>query len=82
METKATELLNKHMYKNGSRTKLVEYVKTYKAVIDAINEALNLPIVSNRRELLYAVCDELEKVIDKPIPPSLKSIVVNKVLGI
>lgn len=37
--------------------------------------------VSQQRELLYAVCDELEKVNKQPIPPSLKSLVVNKVLA-
>ena len=33
------------------------------------------------RNLLYEVCDELEKALDKPIPPSLKTLIVGKVLN-
>ena len=55
---------------------------------DFINGALwvvkNLAIsdVSNRRELLYALADELDVATGKLTPPSIKTLVINKILGI
>jgi hypothetical protein len=49
--------------------------------IDEVVKKLGLHIVSQQRELLYVVCDELEKAIKQPIPPSLKSLVIKNVLA-
>ena len=44
-----------------------------------LQKQLTIPIVNQQRELLYAVCDELEKATKQLIPPTLKTIVVRKV---
>ena len=46
------------------------------------NKQLLIQRVSQQRELLYAVCDKLAEAIHKhPLPPSLKSAIINEVLA-
>lgn len=36
--------------------------------------------MKRKKDFLFFLCDELEKLVDKPLPPSLKSLIVNKAL--
>lgn len=75
------KLAKKHLFVSCS-----EYFKgedVYEVYgIDKLYEALSIPVVKQQRELLYVVCDKLTKAIHKhPLPPSLKSAVINDVLA-
>ena len=53
-----------------------------KAIDDYRSKQLTLTDVSQQRELLYALADELDVATGKPTPPSMKTLVINKILGI
>jgi hypothetical protein len=46
------------------------------------NEQLYIPFVNKQRELLYALADELDVATGRPTPPSMKTLLINKILGI
>ncbi len=51
---KARELLIKHLYRHGGDGLGITDRNVYMAVLDAVQEALNIPDVHNRRGLLIA----------------------------
>lgn len=65
------------------REKVRDWLKQdFIAGAEWMQEQLRLSSVSQQRELLYAVCDKLAEAIHKhPLPPSLKSAIINEVLA-
>jgi hypothetical protein len=62
------------------KNELTEFGVGYLTAIERY-ESLILHIDSEQRKQLYAVCDELSFVIKQPLAPSLKSLIVNKILN-
>jgi len=50
--------------------------------VEWLEEQLTIPDVSHQRELLYALADELDVATGRPTPPSMKTLLINKILGI
>lgn len=71
------------------QTAYPESVSVYQALLQVWNECHqehNKQLAINGddnqiRKLLYAVCDELDVVKNQQTPPTLKSLVVNKILS-
>ena len=57
---KARELINKHLYLHGGDGLGITNGDVYRAVLDAVSEALTIPVVSQQRELLDAFCSTME----------------------
>jgi len=58
---KARELINKHLYLHGGDGLGITDGNVYRAVLDAVCEALTIPDAVNRRELLLAAICEYNK---------------------
>jgi len=58
---KARELINKHLYLHGGDGLGITDGDVYRAVLDAVSEALTIPVVVHRRELLLAAICEYNK---------------------
>ena len=57
---KARELINKHLYLHGGDELGITNGDVYRAVLDAVSEALTIPDVSQQRELLDEFCSTME----------------------
>lgn len=57
-----------------------EIKENIKASLKELDEALTIPIVSNRRELLIDFLDKLENTQDKVVPYNRNSVIADKYL--
>lgn len=64
------------------RSKLIQENAKLTLENKELNEQLILYSVGQQRELLYALADELDVATGKLTPPSVKTLVINKILGI
>ena len=56
---KARELINKHLYLHGGDGIGITDGDVYRAVLDAVSEALTIPVVVGRSEQLKALLERL-----------------------
>ena len=76
--TKPEELLSKHLYNHGGDGLGITDGTVYMAVLDAIQEALTIPIdISSLLEQKIAIINMIEECLEKPISDEKEEIQIN-----